>query len=322
MLVVFGKYTGKGAAAAKVSGTLAGQKKDFVTDVNFGENETKHEFIPRLWATRRVGWLLDEIRKNGESKETKDEVVRLARQHGIVTPYTAYLILEDEARRGVPVAVRTFRELEADGAARESAKALYDSAATAGRDSKLQAGDVAVANSANIEALKRSQSVQQSGQDLALDKGGRYAVRRGGAVQGQAGAGGASFGGATAAPGAPTAASQPQPELYSKSDGSLGLRPRDAQGAVRQPEENRGYRSNSNYSQQARVVRGKAFYQNGTTWTDADAQEKNEKLKKRDVKFNSEEYFALLKQHPDAAAWLALGNEVDLVLGEELVSIR
>ena len=67
---------------------------------------------------------------------------------------------------------------------------------------------------------------------------------------------------------------------------------------------------------------GKAFYQNGTTWTDAAAQEKNEKLKKRDVKFNSDEYFALLKEHPDAAAWLALGNEVDLVIGEELVCVR
>ena len=62
-------------------------------------------------SARRVGWLLDEIRKNGEKAELKDEVVRLARAHGIVTPYTAYLILEDEARRGVPVALRTMREM-------------------------------------------------------------------------------------------------------------------------------------------------------------------------------------------------------------------
>ena len=53
-------------------------------------------------------------------------MVRLARQHGIVTPYTAYLILEDEARRGVPVAVRTMRELEGDVRAKDAAKSIYD----------------------------------------------------------------------------------------------------------------------------------------------------------------------------------------------------
>src|SRR5205814_3770905 len=106
MLVAFGRYSGKGAGAVKINGTINGEKKEFATDVNFAENDTASAFIPRLWATRRVGWLLDEIRMHGESPELKDEVTRLARQHGIVTPYTAYLILEDEQRRNVPLAVQ------------------------------------------------------------------------------------------------------------------------------------------------------------------------------------------------------------------------
>ena len=65
---------------------------------------TKHGFIPRLWATRRVGYLLDEIRLHGEKDELKEEVVKLARRWGIVTPYTSYLIIEDEENRGVPLA--------------------------------------------------------------------------------------------------------------------------------------------------------------------------------------------------------------------------
>ena len=86
-----------------------------------------------------------------------------------------------------------------------------------------------------------------------------------------------------------------------------------------------GYRATQNYTQQARVVKGRAFYQNGTTWTDATAQElhaKNKTVKQRTVKFNSDEYFALIAKHPEAAEWLALGNEVDVVLGEELVMVR
>ena len=48
--------------------------------------------------------MLEEIRLHGENKELKDEVVALSRKWGIVTPYTSYLIIEDEESRGVPVA--------------------------------------------------------------------------------------------------------------------------------------------------------------------------------------------------------------------------
>jgi len=68
-------------------------------------------------------------------------------------------------------------------------------------------------------------------------------------------------------------------------------------------------------------VKGRAFYQNGSTWTDAQAGSKND-WKRRQVAFNSDEYFALLQEHPEAAAWLSLGNEVDVVLGDTLVSVR
>ena len=64
--------------------------------MNFPRQADDHEFIPRLWATRRVGYLLDEIRLHGENAELRDEVTDLARKYGIVTPYTAYLIVEDE----------------------------------------------------------------------------------------------------------------------------------------------------------------------------------------------------------------------------------
>ena len=48
-----------------------------------------------------MGYLLDEIRLHGDSKELREEVVVLARKHGIVTPHTSYLIVEDEERRGL-----------------------------------------------------------------------------------------------------------------------------------------------------------------------------------------------------------------------------
>src|SRR5262249_22218174 len=52
-------------------------------------------FVEPIWARRKVGYLLDQIRANGESKELKDEVVALAKKNGITTPYTSWLIGPD-----------------------------------------------------------------------------------------------------------------------------------------------------------------------------------------------------------------------------------
>ena len=60
-------------------------------DLDFPVRSEDNDFLPRLWASRRVGWLVEEIRNNGETKELRDEVVELGTRYGIVTPYTSYL---------------------------------------------------------------------------------------------------------------------------------------------------------------------------------------------------------------------------------------
>ena len=294
-LTVFGRYTmgaggGSGAGAVKLSGTLNGERREFVTDVKFVKDDVSRGFIPRLWATRRVGWLLDEIRMHGESAELRDEIVRLAREHGIVTPYTSYLILEDERRRRVPVSLQTMRELGDDRLATASARATYDSARLSAAVEKD--GRRAVENSNNTQSLKQAEALSQTQQNYALAKsatppegtsgfGGGY----GGGGMGGAGGGGRRAGGSAAT----------QPAF--------------------------GYRAAQNYAQQSRVVKGRAFYQNGNVWTDATAQNSPGR-KQVNIAFNSDEYFDLLKKHPEATAWLSLGDEVDVVLDETLYSIR
>jgi Ca-activated chloride channel homolog len=55
------------------------------------------DMLPRLWATRKIGYLLNRIRLQGPDKETIDQVVRLSIRYGIVTPYTSYLVTEPSA---------------------------------------------------------------------------------------------------------------------------------------------------------------------------------------------------------------------------------
>src|SRR5205807_3859864 len=67
----------------------------------------EREFVEQVWARRKVGYLLDQIRVNGEKKELKEEVVALAKRYGITTPYTSWLIVPDGT---APVAAPGRRE--------------------------------------------------------------------------------------------------------------------------------------------------------------------------------------------------------------------
>lgn len=147
-LVLVGRYSGKGDSAVVVEGSVNGAAKKFTYEVKFPEESSESDFIPRLWATRRVGYLLDEIRLHGENAELRDEVTELARRYGIVTPYTAYLILEDETHREVPASLRSLQTFERDRGARdESAKVWHEFKNDSG-------GEKAVADSLSGNALK------------------------------------------------------------------------------------------------------------------------------------------------------------------------
>ncbi len=101
-LVVLAKYSGHGPAAIKLVGQVGKETKEFAYDVSLAPKTTEdREFIEQLWARRKVGFLLDQIRNNGEQKELMDEMMTLAKKYGIATPYTSYLVVPDAP---VPVA--------------------------------------------------------------------------------------------------------------------------------------------------------------------------------------------------------------------------
>lgn len=82
----------------KLNGMSRGtQQTHFYNNLKFPLREEANDFLPRLWATRRVGWLMEQVRTNGEAQELRDEIVDLGTRYGIVTPYTSYLALEPGA---------------------------------------------------------------------------------------------------------------------------------------------------------------------------------------------------------------------------------
>ncbi len=95
-LVLIGRFSGRGPATIKLTGQVGSETREIVEEVDFPSRTTDDKsFVEHLWARRKVGFILDQIRANGEQKELVDEVVALAKKYGIATPYTSYLVVPD-----------------------------------------------------------------------------------------------------------------------------------------------------------------------------------------------------------------------------------
>jgi len=96
-ILVVGRYRNEGPARVVLEGRVGNEASDrtFAFNVSFPTFEPRNEFVPRVWAVRKVGGLLDEIRLHGERAELRQEVISVARRFGLVTPYTSYLVAPD-----------------------------------------------------------------------------------------------------------------------------------------------------------------------------------------------------------------------------------
>lgn len=109
-LITFGRYSGSGDSLITLRGRIGDKEKTFTYEATFPRQNPRNEFIPRLWATRKIGYLLDEIRLHGEEKELIDEIIELSLKYGIMTPYTSFLV-EVDTEYGRPVRKEETRNL-------------------------------------------------------------------------------------------------------------------------------------------------------------------------------------------------------------------
>ena len=119
-LVIVGRYRKPGELKIKLSGEFLGEQREYVFKDELPEstNRGRNVFVERLWATRRIGQIIDEIDLHGEDKELVDELILLSKRHGILTPYTAYLAEErtdlNDMQSGRRVARQGLQRLEAE----------------------------------------------------------------------------------------------------------------------------------------------------------------------------------------------------------------
>lgn len=192
-ITVIGRYRAMGGSE-NTSVSLKGKVNEQEQTYNFtghltANTQSERDFIPSLWASRKVGYLLDQIRLHGENKELVDEVKSLAKKYGIVTPYTSYLILEDDETtlqpppppRPVPTPVPMPRsprpgvnspKMPSTAKSRSAPSADYNAM-------KERSGRESVRSSTEIQALNKAENLDQTKQGQSRidvrDKDGRSA---------------------------------------------------------------------------------------------------------------------------------------------------
>ncbi len=118
-LMLVGKYSGHGPVSVTLTGDVGKTERKFILKDQELVRSDAYNFLPRIWATRRIGYLLEEIRLHGEKAELVEEVKKLGLKFGIVTPYTSFLVTEEE-RLGLdvaaPEAVEAFEAKKVTGA--------------------------------------------------------------------------------------------------------------------------------------------------------------------------------------------------------------
>lgn len=98
-LVLLARYDGAGRAAVRVTGRTAGRDVSFQTMIDFPQRERRNDFVPRLWATRRIGHLIAERRRSSDRRELDEEIRQLALRYGLPSDVSSYLVLEPGADR-------------------------------------------------------------------------------------------------------------------------------------------------------------------------------------------------------------------------------
>lgn len=154
-LLVLGRYRGDGDAQITVSGNAAGVGTAYTAMESFSASSLKNVFLPRLWAGRKISYLLNQIRLYGESDELVDTVISLSRRYGIITPYTSFLVDAD------------------DLSYEEAADAVRQTAAAPAT------GMNAVAGSSSLKALSESETVQTGIEGVRIVEDRTYFFRDG-----------------------------------------------------------------------------------------------------------------------------------------------
>jgi Ca-activated chloride channel family protein len=274
-LTILGRYEDTGDTALSLEGAVLGKKATQTFEGTFAK-DAGNSFIEKLWASRHVGFLLDEIRLHGEKQELKDEVIRLSRTYGIQTPYTSYLVLEtkeDYARHGLTYSA---------GGTSLTPAATRENPAFLGVRSKLEADGRRLAADRTSVVPSAAPSAQR-----VITEGYK-----------QAGTAGET---------------RDAEEVLRDVSGKDAVRVAKAIGELKRGETAEVRSDGKTAVSLVKRIDERTFYFYAGFWVDGDFTDKLEKLH---VKYLSDGYFSLLEKLPDLKKVFAIGERLIVVVNK------
>ena len=298
-IMIMGRYKGSGPGELTLTGNVGEERRTIRVKVDWPARDLSNAYLPRVWAMRKVGNLLEGIRLNGQNQEMINEVVTLAQRFGIVTPYTSQLVLEPGMNNGnwpMPVSKRDGDRpaaapatlgfaLEKSAAAAKNT--MEDAKKVSDQARKMPVGETANALSRSEALLKEAKPESIAEKDVFDDDKGGVAPQELREMRRQRGAGfranGAFSGG------------------KNEDDETLGRNIQRAQDEL---------------VKQAGV---RTFYNRDGIWVDSTAKPGAKSVV---VKLFSKEYFDLLKDDTTLGSALALGNRILVMVKDTLYQIE
>ncbi len=141
-LVYVGRYRDTGKSTVTLAGRVGEKKQRFKYKVDFAgmTDREEHAFVASLWAQKKIGTLIEQIRLHGEKKEYVDEIVDLSTRYGIMTEYTSFLADEGVDIHDAPShRVRAFEALAKKRRIRTGVGGVSQSVASGKMQRKKQA---------------------------------------------------------------------------------------------------------------------------------------------------------------------------------------
>ena len=108
-LVLIGQYRGDADLTFELRVRTPSGDRRYQFTLPVSSASTQHAFVPRLWASRKIAFLVDELRQQGGDlgapfgaaqpdpfanprlRELRDEILRLSTRYGVLGEYTAFL---------------------------------------------------------------------------------------------------------------------------------------------------------------------------------------------------------------------------------------
>lgn len=94
---IYGRYSNPGKAEVELTGQINGVAMNQITTMTFDETELSNPEIDRMWAWHKIDGLLKMNNRNGNRDRVIDEIVQLGETYSIVSEYTSFLVLENDA---------------------------------------------------------------------------------------------------------------------------------------------------------------------------------------------------------------------------------